>query len=130
MGFTSAIRVVINISDQSKVWAHPSKHSEAALKVYNIKIENEVKINLDNLLTSVEIELSKSSINPVSNTDEEVDFTAEIDLTNEPDTVEIAKKRKRYDFLYKMDIIDQVDSGTLPVDVAINNNLDNSLVSR
>ena len=40
------------------------------------------------------------------------------------------KKRKQYDFVFKMDIIQQVESGIPHIDVAFNKNIDKSLVSR
>ena len=101
--------------------AHPSSRgelkSEAALNVYNIKIEKQVKITLDNLLTSAETEMSK----PSTDTDEKIGFAIKIDITNVPDddnAERIVRKRKRYDFTFKMDVIDQVYSGILPMDVA------------
>ena len=40
------------------------------------------------------------------------------------------KKKKQYNFVFKMDIIEQVESGIPHIDVAFNNNIDKSLVSR
>ena len=39
------------------------------------------------------------------------------------------KKKKQYNFVFKMDIIEQVESGIPHIDVAFNNNIDKSLVS-
>ena len=39
------------------------------------------------------------------------------------------KKKKQYDFVFKMDVIVQVESGIPFIDVAFNNNIDKLLVS-
>ena len=68
-----------------------------------------------------------------TDTNEKIDFATEIDITNvfddDDDAEKIVKKRKSYNFTFKMDSIDQVDSGILPVDIAFHNNLDKSLVT-
>lgn len=42
----------------------------------------------------------------------------------------IKRKRKQYEFVFKMDVIQQVESGIPSFDVAFNNNIDKSLASR
>ena len=105
------------------IWAHPTSNnankSEAALKVVNSHIELAVKRTLDDLVSTVATEIASVN-NPASNTD----------VSPPPEAVKVRKRRKQYDFVFKMEIIEQVESGISPIDVAFNNNIDKSLVAR
>ena len=96
----------------------------SALKMINAKIEKDVKLTL-----SV-VESSSPVITTTNNNDTEtIDFNVDGSSSKEAHEKE-KKKRKQYDFVFKMDIIEQVESGILYIDVAFNNNIDKSLVSR
>ena len=114
-------------------WAHPAtfsaNKSESALKVINAKIEKDVKLTVDKLILSV-VENSSPVITTTNNNDTEtIDFNVDGSSSKEAHEKE-KKKRKQYDFVFKMDIIEQVESGNPHIEVAFNNNIDKSLVNR
>ena len=51
----------------------------------------------------------------------------ELSITNETYGRKGASKRKSYDFHFKMNVIDELDSDTTAVDVAFNNGIDKKL---
>ena len=95
----------------------------------NAKIEKDVKLTVDKLILSV-VENSSPVITTTNNNDTEtIDFNVDGSSPKEAHEKE-KKKRKQYDFVFKMDIMEQVESGIPHIDVAFNNNIDKSLVSR
>ena len=101
----------------------------SALKMINAKIEKDVKLTVDKLILSV-VENSSPVITTTNNNDTEtIDFNVDGSSSKEAHEKE-KKKRKQYDFVFKMDIIEQVESGNPHIEVAFNNNIDKSLVNR
>ena len=95
----------------------------------NTKIQNDVKLIVDKLILSV-VENSSPVITTTNNNDTEtIDFSVDGSSSKEAHEKE-KKKRKQYDVVFKMDIIEQVESGISHIDVVFNNNSDKSLVSR
>ena len=114
-------------------WAHSAtisaNKSETALKAINAKIERDVKLTADKLILSV-VENSSPVITTANNNDTEtINFNVDGSSSKEAHEKE-KKKRKQYDFVFKMDIIEQVESGNPHIEVAFNNNIDKSLVNR
>ena len=91
------------------MWAHPvavgaNIKSEAALKVAKIKVEKEVKKALESMLSSVVSEVEADSNEATLPT---IDLTK---TSNVIPTIEnIPRKRKRYDFSFKMKVIEDVE---------------------
>ena len=85
------------------------------------EFSKDVEFVMENLLKSVVAgERSES----------DVDFAINIDLVDTPAQRKEAKKRNSYDHKFKMDVIEQVDAGALPINVAFYNNIDDSMVCR
>ena len=96
-------------------WAHPKTSSTtqpvtpiAAPKTV-ISVESDVKLVLNEVISSVEREEIK---------------------TSKGQGQKGAPKGKSYDFLFKMNIIDMLDSGMVAEDVAFENRINKSLVSK
>ena len=95
----------------------------------NVKIEKDVKLTVDKLVLSV-VENSSPVITTTNiNDTETIDFNVDGSSSKEVHEKE-KKKRKQHDFVFEMDIIQQVESGIPHIDVVFNNNIDKSLVSR
>ena len=117
------------------MWKHETTNvakSESTMKIarhlegkrereQEIELSKDVEFVMENLLKSVVAgERSES----------DVDFAINIDLVDTPAQRKEAKKRNSYDHKFKMDVIEQVDAGALPTNVAFYNNIDDSMVCR
>ena len=99
------------------VWAHPevsSSHGSVAKISWKLeaRVEQDFKAVVNSLVQCVD---------------------SELDVTSSAATTQVSKERSQrnqYDFTFKIKVTNQVDSGTLATDVAFQNNIDKSLVSR
>ena len=112
------------------MWTHAivisdNMKSQAALKVAQMKIE-EVRNTLDCVLATV---VCRDESNTSATQTDLTKLVAPVETTK---VAEVPKKRKRYDFVFKMKVIEEVDAGIIFIlsDVAFHNHIDKSLVSR
>ena len=86
-------------------------------------------LTVDKLILSV-VENSSPVITTTNNNDTEtIDFNVDGSSSKEAHEKE-KKKRKQYNFVFKMDLTEHVESGIPHIDVAFNDIIDKSLVSR